>query len=102
MPGTYTLMLQAADGVHAVARDAVVVNVVLPVLVLRAGNDAVIGFRSAVGQTYRVDRTTDPVNGPWTTIAGNLAGTDAGLSVTDAGALTSFPGAVYRVEFTPR
>jgi len=102
MPGTYTLMLQAADGVHAVVRDAVVVNVVLPVLILRAGNDAVISFRSAVGQTYRVERAMDPVNGPWTTVADNLAGTGDGLSATDAGALTSFPNAAYRVEFTPR
>jgi len=102
MPGTYTLMLQAADGVHAVVRDAVVVNVVLPVLILRAGNDAVISFRSAVGQTYRVERAMEPVNGPWTTVADNLAGTGDGLSATDAGALTSFPNAAYRVEFTPR
>jgi len=102
MPGTYTLMLQAGDGVHAVARDAVVVNVVLPVLVMRAGNDAIVAFRSAVGQTYRVERATDAVNGPWTTLADNLVGTGAGLSATDAGALTSFPDAAYRVEFTPR
>ncbi len=102
MPGTYTLMLQVRDGVHATARDAVVVNVVLPVLVMRAGGDAIVAFKSAFGQTYRVERATDPANGPWTTIADNLVGTGAGLSVTDSGALTNFPAAVYRVEFTPR
>jgi hypothetical protein len=102
MPGTYTLMLQARDGVHAVARDAVVVNVVLPVLVVRVGNDATVGFKSAVGQTYSVERATDPINGPWTTVAANLAGTGAGISIADPGGLASAPSAVYRVQFSPR
>jgi hypothetical protein len=102
MPGTYTLMLQVRDGVHAVARDAVVVNVVLPVLVVRAGDDATIGFKSAVGQVYSVERGADPTNGPWTIIAANLAGTGAGISVSDPGGLVGAPGAVYRVQFTPR
>jgi hypothetical protein len=102
MPGTYTLMLQVRDGVHAVARDAVVVNVVLPVLVVRAGDDATIGFKSAIGQIYSVERATDPINGPWTTIAGNLAGTGSGISVADPGGLVGAPAAVYRVQFTPR
>jgi len=102
MPGTYTLMLQVRDGVHAVARDAVVVNVVLPVLVVRAGNDATVGFKSAVGQTYTVQRAADPVNGPWTTLATSLAGTGDGISVPDPGGLAGSPGAVYRVQFTPR
>ena len=101
MPGTYTLRLDGRDGVHAVARDAVVVKVILPVLVMKAGNDATVSFRSATGQTYRVERTLDLVLGPWTVIADNLAGTGAALEVVDAGALTSFPAAFYRVSFTP-
>lgn len=48
-----------------------------------------------------MERATDPAKGRWTTIADNLAGTGAGPSVTDSGALTNFPAAVYRVEFTP-
>ena len=102
MPGTYTLMLQVRDGIHAVARDVVVVNVVLPVLVVRVGNDATVGFKSAVGQTYSVERATESVNGPWTTVAANLAGTGAGISVSDPGGLASAPGAAYRVQFSPR
>lgn len=50
LPGIYTLMLQVRDGVHATARDAVAANVVLPVLVRRAGNEAIVGFKRAVGQ----------------------------------------------------
>jgi hypothetical protein len=101
MPGTYTLLLSARDGVHAVARDAVVVNVVLLALITRAGSDATISFRSAAGQVYSVERTTDLANGPRTPIATNLAGTGAALAVVDAGALVSFPAAFYRVRFAP-
>ena len=102
LPGTYVLRLDVRDGVHAVARDAVVVNVVLPLLVMKAGNDAIVSFRSAVGQTYRIERALDPVNGPWTAVAANLAGTGASIEVVDAGALTNFPSASYRVSFSPQ
>jgi hypothetical protein len=102
MPGTYTLMLSVRDGVHAVARDAVVVHVVLPVVVMRIGDDATVMFMSALGQTYRVERAADAGSGTGTVVADHLAGTGSGLSVTDPGAFHDYPAAVYRVTFTPQ
>jgi hypothetical protein len=100
MPGIYTLMLSARDGVHAVARDAVVVAVSLPTLISQSGGDVTVSFRSAVGQTYGVERAF-ALTGPWTPIADNLAGTGATVGVVDAGAATLYPAAFYRVNYTP-
>jgi len=100
MPGTYTLMLAVGDNVHAVARDAVVVHVALPVVTMRVGDDATVMFHSAAGQTYRVERADAP-GGPWTLLADNLAGTGAGMSVSDPGVFQTHPSAAYRVRYTP-
>jgi len=102
MPGTYTLMINARDGVHAAARDAVVVHVVLPVVVMRIGDNATVIFRSAIGQTYRVERAPDSSGSSWTVVADGLAGTGAGIAVEDPGAFWDHPGAVHRVQFTPQ
>ncbi len=102
MPGTYTLMLTVRDGVHAAARDAVVVRVVLPVVVTRVGDNATIIFRSAIGQTYRVERAPDASRATWTVVADGLAGTGAGIAVADPGAFRDHPSAVHRVQFTPQ
>ena len=100
MPGTYTLMLAVGDNVHAVARDAVVVHVALPVVTMRVGDDATVMFHSAAGQTYRIERADAP-GGPWTLLADNLAGTGAGMSVSDPGVFQTHPSAAYRVRYTP-
>ncbi len=100
MPGTSTLMLTVRDGVHAPARDAVVVHVSLPAVIMRIGDNATVIFRSAAGQTYTVERA-DAAAGPWTPVAGNLAGTGAGLSVRDPGVFRTHPTATYRVRYTP-
>lgn len=94
LPGRYTLMLSASDGVHAVAHDAVVVDVILVPAMARAGNDAVISFPSVTGHHYRVEWSDNLTT--WTTLANNLSGTDATLNVTDPGAYLA-PRQFYRV-----
>jgi hypothetical protein len=95
-PGTYSLMLSAADGVHAVAYDAVVVTVTLNPVVSTAGNDIRITFPSQTGHHYRVQKSSDMTN--WQTLQDNLNGNNGNLTATDAGALTA-PGKrqLYRV-----
>jgi hypothetical protein len=82
-------MLNASDGVHAVARDALNVTVVLPVTLSRSGNNIVVSFPSLTGQTYQVQRATNLATGSWTTISGNLAGTGNTIQYTDANAIAS-------------
>jgi len=84
VPGTYTLMLSAADGVHAVAYDAVVIHVYFTPALIRSGNDEIISFPSSAGHHYRVERSGDLVT--WTIQADNLPGTGGILSITHAGA----------------
>ncbi|MGC4073742.1 MAG: hypothetical protein QM760_14775 [Nibricoccus sp.] len=100
LPGTYTLMLHVRDGVHAVARDAVIVNVKVPATITRVSNGVTITFPSFSGQTYRVERTTDLANGPWTTLADSLVGTGSVITVTDTSALAT-SAAFYRVQTLP-
>ena len=94
VPGTYTLMLSAADGIHAVAYDAVVIHVVLTPVLTRSGNDEIISFPSATGHHYRVERSSDLV--AWTIHADNLAGTGGTLNIEHAGAFGN-PRQFYRV-----
>ncbi len=67
-PGVYTLMLSAADGLHAVAYDAVIIHS-LPSLLARSGDDVVITFATATGQQYRLERASDLAAGQWSTVA---------------------------------
>jgi hypothetical protein len=95
-PGTYTLMLSATDGVHAVAYDAAVITVTLNPVVSTAGNDIRVAFPSQTGHHYRVQKSSDMTN--WQTLQDNLNGNNGTLTVTDANALSS-PGKrqLYRV-----
>jgi hypothetical protein len=96
VPGTYTLMLSAADGVHAVAFDATVISVTLTPTITTVGNDVHLAFPTAVGHHYRVQKSNDLA--AWSILADNLTGTGGILSVADPGALTD-PGKhrFYRV-----
>ncbi len=93
LPGDYTLMLSAADGVHAVAYDAVVISVVLPVTAGRSGDDAWVEFPSAIGKRYRVERS-GTLSG-WAILADQLQGTGLVMRVPHPNAPT--PKQFYRV-----
>jgi hypothetical protein len=80
LPGTYLLMLSAADGVHAVAHDTLTVKVTLTPDVMRSGSDAVTSFPTLSGRHYRVEWSGDLIN--WSTVADNIAGTGGILNVT--------------------
>jgi hypothetical protein len=98
IPGTYTLMLSAADGVHAVAYDALVVTVgtVTDPDITTAGHDVRIAFPTTAGRHYRLQFSSNLT--AWQTLADNLTGTGSILTVTDAGILTPPAGRrFYRV-----
>jgi hypothetical protein len=84
VPGDYTLMLSAADGIHAVAHDAAVIHVTMTPTQTRSGNDMLITFPSTSGHHYRVQNSSDLL--AWNTLADNLAGTGGILTVTHTGA----------------
>ena len=94
IPGTYTLMLSAADGTHAVAYDAVVIQVTLTPTAARSGMDEVIGFATAAGHHYRVEHSDNLAD--WLTLADNIPGTGATLQITHVGAY-AVPRHFYRV-----
>jgi hypothetical protein len=98
-PGVYTLLLSAADGIHAVAYDAVVVRVVPHVAVARTGSDVAISFATAAGQRYLVEQSS-ALPGSWNVVANNVAGTGADVVVIDPGATTQ-PQRFYRVTQLP-
>ena len=100
VPGLYTLMLSEDDGVHAVAFDAVVIRVTLPLTAQASGNDIIVQFPSVVGQRYRVEHSDDLVTGPWTVLADNLAGTGAAFQVPQPNAI-SLGQQFYRVVILP-
>ncbi len=99
-PGSYTLMLSVADGVHAVAYDAVVVRSVPATSPALSGNDFVISFASVAGQNYRVEQTYDFTGGSWSTVADNISGTGGAIPITDFGA-ASATQRYYRVVVLP-
>lgn len=94
IPGTYTLMLGAADGIHAIAYDAVVITVTLTPTQTMAGNDMQISFPATSGHHYRVENSSDLIN--WAVLANNLSGTGSNLTVLHIGALAN-PRQFYRV-----
>jgi hypothetical protein len=87
LPGRYTLMLSASDGVHAVAYDAMVVDVRHTIDLVRSGNDMLLRFASATGRTYRVERSPNGTANTWIVLADNVAGTGALVQVTHANAV---------------
>ena len=96
LPGRYILMLSADDGIHAVAYDAVVIDVTLPVIVQRGGSDLVLRFPTLAGCIYRALRT-DTLPAAWVPLTGDLAGTGSEMEIIDPGALHR-PSRFYRVQ----
>ncbi|MGI9088292.1 MAG: PKD domain-containing protein [Chthoniobacterales bacterium] len=99
-PGVYTLLVSVSDGLHAVAYDAVIVTALSPASVAREGNDLLIAFATALNQHYRLEQTDDLLGGTWLTLADNLAGTGAAVSVRDAGAAAQAQR-YYRLQLLP-
>ncbi|MES2920988.1 MAG: hypothetical protein V4819_05560 [Verrucomicrobiota bacterium] len=87
VPGIYTLMLSATDGVHAVAYDAAFITVTLTPSVTTVGNDIHVAFPTVIGHHYRVQKSGDLAE--WSTLVDNLSGSGGILIVTDAGVLAS-------------
>jgi len=100
LPGTYTLLLGADDGVHAVAYAATTITVTLPVDVARSGNDCLVRFPSLVGPLYRVEWSPDLGPNPWEVIADHLPGTGGIMEIADINALSE-PRRFYRVKVLP-
>jgi hypothetical protein len=100
VPGSYTLMLSADDGTHAVAYDATVIQVRLPLDVQPSGPDILVRFPSAVGLRYRVESTGDLTGGLWTILADNLAGSGSVLTTAHANA-AGLAQQFYRVSILP-
>ncbi len=84
-PGRYLLMLSAADGIHTPAYDAVVVDVNVPVSLLRSGSDQIVQFPGVPGQRCRVQRSPDLAN--WQTIWDQTPSNSATVQVTHTGAM---------------
>ena len=95
-PGTYTFMFSADDAVHAVAYDATVIYVRLPVTTLRDHSDLLVSFPTVSGQTYRLERNTALIGGQWTTVLDNVNGTGGVLVLRVVNAITQ-SRAYYRV-----
>jgi hypothetical protein len=99
-PGSYTVMLSADDGTHAVAYDAAVIQVRLPLTVQSSGPDVLVQFPSTVGLRYRVECTGDLAAGGWTILADNIAGSGSVLTATHANA-AGLAQQFYRVSLLP-
>jgi hypothetical protein len=95
-PGTYTLRLSAANGLHPVAYDAVIVRVQPRVGITVENQDVVIRFDTASGQRYRVEAASALTSGNWTPVAAEIVGTGVPISVIDANAATA-ANRFYRV-----
>ena len=61
-----------------------------------SGADVQITFLTISGATYQVETTNDLINGSWTVLFDNLAGTGAAMTVTHVNALDT-PPRYYRV-----
>lgn len=94
LPGRYTLVLGADDGVHNVTYDAVVIHARITPQMQRSGNDMLVQFPSVVGKTYHVERSSNLTS--WTTVVDNLAGTGNTLQAVHTGAF-SLGQQFYRV-----
>lgn len=98
--GTYTLLLTAIANGYELGHDAVVVHVDPVAPIARSGRDIVISFQTNSGSTYRVERSDDLSFAQPITLADNITGTGAVVSVTDADALDQ-PRRFYRVLILP-
>ena len=67
-------------------------------VVARKNNIINMVFNTDAGQSYNVERTDDPVNGPWTVFQSNLAGTGDFIGIIDS----ALPSEMfYRVRLVP-
>ena len=93
--GSYTFLLSVDDTVHAIAYDAVIVTVRLPVTLAPDNGDLLISFPSVAGQAYRLEQKSDLSN-EWTIAMNNINGTGAVLTLRVTNALAQMRG-FYRV-----
>ena len=100
LPGSYTLMLSADDGVHAVASDAVTITVVFAAEGSVSGGDFIVRFPTLAGRTYRLEDSPDLSSTSWTTLADNIAGNGNPMQWPIAGAL-AMSRRFYRVKVLP-
>jgi hypothetical protein len=99
LPGHYVLALSVADGTHAVTYDAVAVDVLLSVSILRDGSDALVQFPSLTGRLYRVEFARS-LTAVCQTLQDNIAGNGSVLPIRDPGALSQSQR-FYRVRVLP-
>ena len=95
-PGSYTFLFSADDAVHAVAYDAAIINVRLPLTASRDHNDLLVSFPTVIGQTYRLERRSELASGQWTTLLDNVNGTGNVLVLRAINAFAQ-PRGFYRV-----
>jgi hypothetical protein len=93
--GSYTFLLSADDTVHAVAYDAVIVMVRLPVILAPDHSDLLISFPTTAGQAYRLEQSADP-KGPWVIAMNNINGTGGVITLRVTNAFAQ-PRGFYRV-----
>ena len=100
LPGSFTLMLSADDGIHAVAYDAVTITVLFAAEGFSSGNDFVVRFPTLAGRAYRLEHSPDLSSTSWTTLADNIAGSGNPTQWPIAGAL-GLSRRFYRVKVLP-
>ena len=89
-PGTYTLMLSATDGIHAVAYDAVIITVTPG-----GASTPVVSWNNPADSTYPAALGALQLNAT-TTVAGTFAYSPPGGTILNAG-----KGQTLSVQFTP-
>jgi hypothetical protein len=89
LPGRYTLMLKADDGIHTPAYDAVIVHAGFQHEILRSGNNIIVRFPSLLGRQYRVERATAVTSTAWGILADYVPGTGNPVQITDSNALAA-------------
>lgn len=100
VPGRYTLMLSAANGIHTPAYDAVIVDVTLPVKLLSSGRDQIVEFNGVPGQRCRVQRSSSM--SAWETFWDQTPASNATIQAVHANALNLPEGRqFYRVLVGP-
>jgi hypothetical protein len=99
-PGTYILMFSASDGVHAVAYDAVTINVTLATNGFADGHDFVLQFSTLSGRMYQIQDSPDLTSASWATIASSIFGNGLVQQFRVTGALNN-PRRFYRLAVLP-
>jgi hypothetical protein len=99
LPGAYTLLLSADDGVHAVAYASVTIHVLLQTEGVASGNDFVVRFPALSGRTYQLEESADLSATSWTNLSGNIGG--SGVVQYPVVNALSQPQRFYRVKVLP-